>query len=174
MTSHFAFFTVLKNQTMVLWLDWWTFLNLNLWLGLFLLSASLRNFFLRQDRLSSGAALLISSRAGYDLGFASRLVWGFVNCVPLPRFLGLAVDRDGVTAYINMPRAGFQPPAQSHASYEVSALPPSHHGRFCGLVYSVINWKFLLSPHHHHCHQRHHFVVVLKIWRISCILELAN
>ena len=27
-----------------------------------------------------------------------------------------------------MPQAGMNLPAQNHASYEVSALPPSHHG----------------------------------------------
>ena len=27
-----------------------------------------------------------------------------------------------------MPQAGINPPAQSHASYEASSLPPSHHG----------------------------------------------
>ena len=27
-----------------------------------------------------------------------------------------------------MPQAGIDPPAQSHATYEASALPPSHHG----------------------------------------------
>ena len=27
-----------------------------------------------------------------------------------------------------MPQAGIDPPAQSHASYEASTLPPSHHG----------------------------------------------
>ena len=26
------------------------------------------------------------------------------------------------------PQAGIDPPAQSHTSYEASALPPSHHG----------------------------------------------
>ena len=26
-----------------------------------------------------------------------------------------------------MPQAGIDPPVQSHASYEASALPPSHH-----------------------------------------------
>ena len=29
-----------------------------------------------------------------------------------------------------MPQAGFELPAQSHASYEGSTLPPSHHGWF--------------------------------------------
>ena len=27
-----------------------------------------------------------------------------------------------------MPQVGIDPPAQSHASYEASTLPPSHHG----------------------------------------------
>ena len=27
------------------------------------------------------------------------------------------------------PEQGFEPPEQSHASYEASSLPPSHHGR---------------------------------------------
>ena len=27
-----------------------------------------------------------------------------------------------------MPQAGIDPPRQSHATYEASALPPSHHG----------------------------------------------
>ena len=27
-----------------------------------------------------------------------------------------------------MPQVGIDPPVQSHASYEASALPPSHHG----------------------------------------------
>ena len=29
--------------------------------------------------------------------------------------------------YTNMPQVGINPPVQSHASYEASALPPSHH-----------------------------------------------
>ena len=37
----------------------------------------------------------------------------------------------GETGDINyLTRVGFELPEQSHASFEVSALPPSHHGRF--------------------------------------------
>ena len=32
-----------------------------------------------------------------------------------------------INGYGTMPQAGIDPPVQSHASYEVSALPPSHH-----------------------------------------------
>ena len=39
-----------------------------------------------------------------------------------------------------MPRAGFEPPAQSHACYEASALPQSHHGWF--FVLAVTDIKF--------------------------------
>ena len=35
MKSCFAFVTVLENLTLILWLDWGTFFNLYLWLGLF-------------------------------------------------------------------------------------------------------------------------------------------
>ena len=37
----------------------------------------------------------------------------------------LLINNNG---YGTMPQAGIDPPAQSHASYEASALPPSHHG----------------------------------------------
>ena len=44
-----------------------------------------------------------------------------------------------IYTYINgtMPQAGIDPPVQSHASYEASALPPSHHGWI---------WPTSLSP----------------------------
>ena len=37
----------------------------------------------------------------------------------------LLINNNG---YGTMPQAGINPPAQSHASYEASSLPPSHHG----------------------------------------------
>ena len=42
-----------------------------------------------------------------------------------------------------MPQAGIHPPAQSHAFYEASALPPSHHGWIFGLVYPARLYHFV-------------------------------
>ena len=44
-----------------------------------------------------------------------------------------------------MPQAGIDPPAQSHASYEVSALLPSHHGWIRLLPYQELTVNFILS-----------------------------
>ena len=37
-------------------------------------------------------------------------------------------ESDHINWSVNMLQAEFDPPAQSHASYEASALLPSHHG----------------------------------------------
>ena len=38
-----------------------------------------------------------------------------------------------------MPQAGIDPPGQSHASYEASALPPNHHGWICWITCLWVN-----------------------------------
>ena len=46
---------------------------------------------------------------------------------------------------LNMPQAGFYPPAQSHTSYETSPLPQSHHGWTCVPTYGPINTLLYLK-----------------------------
>ena len=65
-----------------------------------------------------------------------------------PSMVYISVINTHITNYnlspINstMPQAGICLPAQSHASYEASALPPSHHG----WIYFVEEWLSNNSP----------------------------
>ena len=44
-------------------------------------------------------------------------------------------DINNNNCYSTMPQVGFDPPALSHACYEASALPPSHHGWIYKITY---------------------------------------
>ena len=52
--------------------------------------------------------------------------------------------------HINMPQAGFDPPAQSEVCFQTTALPPSHHGwTLVSIISTKLNGRFLeWQPYH--------------------------
>ena len=92
------------------------------------LSAFLRNFSLRQDRLRGvalGRALIYTNNTNPEQqAHCSKIL----------------INNNG---YDTMPQAGIDPPAQSHASYGASARPSSHHGWIITRV--IRNTNFIWS-----------------------------